>query len=92
MQIIKNEVRIKLLLIPEKISSFWMTQSLSILLLLLLLLFCFLGPHPWSMEVPRLGVELELQLQAYSCRPIRICFRCAITGTPLPTVYVFANP
>ena len=88
MQIIKNEVRIKSLLIPEKISSFCMTQSLSIVLLL----FCFLGPHPWSMEVPRLGVELELQLQAYSCRPIRICFRCAITGTPLPTVYVFANP
>ena len=21
---------------------------------------CFLGPHPWHMEVPRLGVELEL--------------------------------
>jgi len=20
----------------------------------------FLGPHPWHMEVPRLGVELEL--------------------------------
>ena len=23
-------------------------------------LFCFLGPHPWPMEVPRLGVESEL--------------------------------
>ena len=23
---------------------------------------CFLGPHLWHMEVPRLGVELELQL------------------------------
>ena len=22
--------------------------------------FCFLGPHPQHMEVPRLGVELEL--------------------------------
>ena len=22
--------------------------------------FRFLGPHPWHMEVPRLGVELEL--------------------------------
>jgi len=22
--------------------------------------FCFLGPHPWHMEVPRLGVQLEL--------------------------------
>ena len=24
------------------------------------LFFCFLGPHPRHMEVPRLGVELEL--------------------------------
>ena len=27
--------------------------------------FCFLGPHLWHMEVPRLGVESELQLPAY---------------------------
>ena len=26
----------------------------------------FLGPHLWYMEVPRLGVELELQLLAYT--------------------------
>ena len=26
----------------------------------------FLGPHLWHMEVPRLGVELELQLPAYA--------------------------
>ena len=25
-----------------------------------------LGPHPWHMEVPRLGVTLELQLLAYA--------------------------
>ena len=24
--------------------------------------FFFLGPHPWHMEVPSLGVQLELQL------------------------------
>ena len=29
-----------------------------------LFVFCFLGPHSWHMEVPRLGVELELQLLA----------------------------
>ena len=29
-------------------------------------LFCFLGPHPRHMEVPRIGVELELQLLAYT--------------------------
>ena len=26
----------------------------------------FLGPHPWHLEVPKLGVELELQLPAYT--------------------------
>ena len=26
--------------------------------------FCFLGPRPWHMEVPRLGIDLELQTQA----------------------------
>ena len=30
-----------------------------------LFFFCFLGPHPWHMEVPRLGVESEL-----SCQPL----------------------
>ena len=28
--------------------------------------FCSLGPHPQYMEIPRLGVELELQLPAYT--------------------------
>ena len=41
-------------------------------------LLVFLGPHPWHMEVPRLGVELELQLPAYTTAtatwdPSRIC-------------------
>ena len=29
-------------------------------------LFCFLGPHPWHMEVPRLRVKSKLQLLAYA--------------------------
>ena len=38
----------------------------------------FLGPHPQYMEVPRLGVESELQLLAYTTAtatrdPSRIC-------------------
>ena len=38
----------------------------------------FLGPHPWYMEVPRLGVESELQLLAYTTAiatqdPSRVC-------------------
>ena len=30
------------------------------------LFFCFLGQHPWHMEVPRPGVELKLQLPAHA--------------------------
>ena len=32
----------------------------------LFFVFCFLGPHPQGMEVPRLGVESELQMPAYT--------------------------
>ena len=28
--------------------------------------FCFLGPYPWHMEVPRLGVTSKLRLSAYT--------------------------
>ena len=47
---------------------------------LLLLFFCFLGPQAWYMEVPRLGVELELQLPVYAIAtarpdPSRFCGR-----------------
>ena len=31
-----------------------------------IVLFCFLGLHQTHMEVPRLGVKLELQLLAYT--------------------------
>ena len=45
---------------------------------LTLFIFFFLGPHLWHMEVPRLGVELELQLLADTRAtamkdPSRIC-------------------
>ena len=40
--------------------------SLSLPLLLLFLLEPFLGPHPQHMELPRLGVESELPLLAYT--------------------------
>ena len=32
----------------------------------LFIYFCFLGLHLWHMEVPRLGVESELGLPAYT--------------------------
>ena len=31
-----------------------------------LLIFCSLGSHLWHLEVPRLGVESELQVLAYT--------------------------
>ena len=42
------------------------------------LFFVFLGPHPWHMRVPRLGVKSELQLPAYTTLtatwdPSRVC-------------------
>ena len=40
--------------------------SVSPCCLLLLLSFCFLGPPTRRMDVPRLGVESELQLPAYT--------------------------
>ena len=52
--------------VPRKILCFqWAkTLSFSFLCFLLLLSSSFLGPHPWHMEVPRPGVESELQLRA----------------------------
>ena len=40
--------------------------------------FSFLGPHPWHLEIPRRGVEAELQLLVYTTAtampdPSRIC-------------------
>ena len=34
--------------------------------LFIYLFIYFLGPHPWHMEVPRLGLEFKLQLLAYA--------------------------
>ena len=45
-------------------------ESTSLLIILAevlgLFFFFFLGPHPWHMEVPKLGVKSELQLMAYT--------------------------
>ena len=47
----------------------WVSRSCgwsSVFFLFVLFCFCFLGPNLWHMEVPGLGVELELQLPAYT--------------------------
>ena len=55
------------------------TQYIHILFLSFFLsfFFFFLGPHPRHMEVPRLGVESELQLPAYAT--------ATATATPDPS-------
>ena len=60
------------------------------LLIHLHIYFLFLGPHPQRMEVPRLGVQSELQLPAYTTAtatqdPIPICdLRCSTKAMPDP--------
>ena len=50
----------------------------------------FLGPHPWHMEVPRLGVESELHLPAYTTAtatqdPSCICdLHCSLQFVAMP--------
>ena len=38
--------------------------------------FFFLWPHPWHMEVPRLGVESKLQLPAYTTATAMLDLSC----------------
>ena len=38
--------------------------------------FFFLGPHLWHMEVPRVGVESELQLPAYATASVTLDLSC----------------
>ena len=40
------------------------------------LFFCFLGPQGQHMEVSRLGVELELQLPAYTTATVMPDLNC----------------
>ena len=35
-------------------------------------LFVFLGPHPWYMEAPRLGVKPELWLPVYTTDTVTV--------------------
>ena len=44
----------------------WNPDPKFIFLFFIFCLFVSSGPHLWHMEVPRLGVELELQLPAYA--------------------------
>ena len=56
----------------------WMKLGRFVIYQFLSFFFCFLGSHPWHVEIPRLGVESELQLPAYTTataklHPSHIC-------------------
>ena len=52
------------------------------LCVLYLFIFVFLGPHPWHMEVPRLGVESELLPLAYTTAKTMLDLKLHLRTTP----------
>ena len=61
---------------PPRWTSFPCLSKPSQIVFVCLFVFCFLGLHLWHMEVPRLGVKMELHLPAYATAtgdPSRIC-------------------
>ena len=48
-------------------------------------LFVFLGPHPWHMKVPRLGVQLEQYSNTRSEPHLRTTPQLTATPDPQPT-------
>ena len=62
-----SDFLVLLSLLPDQLASRWVAlspgnpaQNLLFFLSFFLLSFVSLEPHPWHMEVPRLGLELEL--------------------------------
>ena len=71
--------------------SYWGTL---LSFLFLFIYFCFIGQHPWHMEVPRLGVTSELYLAAYATATATVTWDPSLifttpqftaTPDPLPT-------
>ena len=65
-------------------TSFYLVTAFSRILHLIFFFVFFLGLHPWHMEVPRLGVESELQLLAYhsNARSQRLTLQLMATLDP----------
>ena len=51
------------------LQSKWLGEGHYVLSLSRFFFFVFLGLHSWHMEAPRIGVQSELKLQSWSCRP-----------------------
>jgi len=52
----------------------------------------FLGPHLWRMEVPRLEVELELQLPVYPTATAMPDLSCILDLHPRSRQHWILNP
>ena len=64
--------------LPSGEKAHFPNEGIPLFLILYSFIFIILELHPWHMEVPRLGVELELQLGAYTTAtaprdPSRVC-------------------
>ena len=73
-----SQLRLRLFPWPRNLHMPHAAREKEGFVLFLFLFFCFLGLHPWHMELPRLGVESELQLPAYTAAtanwyPSRVC-------------------
>ena len=62
------------------------TIIITTITIITLLLFCSLGLHPEHMEVPRLGVESELQLLTYAT-----AIQCQIQSTSVTYTRAHSN-
>ena len=58
----------------------------------LFLIFVFLEPHPWYMEIPRLGAESELQLPAYTAATATCDLSCVCNLHHSPWQCQILNP
>ena len=54
---------LRFLLLPQGSANDWLSTLANSCCLFI---FAFLGPHPWHMDLPRLGVKLKLQPPAYA--------------------------
>ena len=77
--------------------SFYLFYFILLYFILFYFILCFIGPFLWYMEVPKLGVESELQLLAYTtatatwdpssiCDPYHRSWQCRIPDPLRPGI------
>ena len=61
-----DSIILSLLSLVSKRQSHIINSTISLSFFFFFFFFCFLGPYPWHIEVPRLGVKSELQLPPHT--------------------------